>query len=152
MARLKFSLLVLCAVAAGCAKPSPSGALPTTDLRIGAQTYTLEIANTKVSRERGLMERDAMPDGHGMIFVFDRERPLNFWMKNTRIPLDILYLDNSGQIVSIHTMKPYDTRTETTSARPAKYAIELNAGQANRAGVKPGDVLDIPASAREPSD
>jgi uncharacterized membrane protein (UPF0127 family) len=72
-------------------------------------------------------------------------------MKNTRIPLDILYLDAGGQVVSIHQMKPYDTRTETRSARPAKYAIELNVGRAAAVGVKPGDVLEIPASAREPA-
>jgi len=152
MRRLKLCLLLLCPLIIGCAERRPSSGLATADMRIGGRNYTLEIAHTKASRARGLMERDAMPECHGMIFVFDRERPLNFWMKNTRIPLDILYLDASGRIVSVHQMKPYDTRTQTTSARPAKYAVELNAGEAKRAGVKPGDVLKIPASAREAAD
>jgi uncharacterized membrane protein (UPF0127 family) len=152
MSRLTLALVLLFAVVTGCAQRGTNSALATVDMRIGSQTYTLEVANTPGTRERGLMERDSMPADHGMIFVFAEPRTLNFWMKNTRIPLDILYLDERGQVVSIHQMKPYDTRTKTISARPAKYAIELNVGQANKAGVKAGDVLEIPASAREAVD
>lgn len=146
------SLLLLASLVTGCAERGPASGLATVPVRIGSETFTLEIANTTASRETGLMRRDSMPSDHGMIFVFDRARSLNFWMKNTRIPLDILYLDEGGQVVSIHQMKPYDTKTETRSARPAKYAIELNVGRAAEAGVKVGDVLKIPASAREAVD
>ena len=149
--RRAFPLLLLLALAAGCQKRGPSGGLPTVDMRIGSQTYTLEIANTEPLRARGLMERDSMPADRGMIFVFAESEPLSFWMKNTRIPLEILYLDDGGQIVSIHEMKPYD-RSSIPSARPAKYAIELNLGQVKTSGVKPGDVLKIPASARDAAD
>jgi uncharacterized membrane protein (UPF0127 family) len=141
-------LLLLLAFTTGCAEHGPNSGLPTTDMRIGSATYKLEIANTDATRERGLMERDSMPANRGMIFVFDELRELSFWMKNTRIPLEILYLDADGRVVSIHEMKPYDRRS-IPSDRPAKYAIELNVGQVKTAGVKVGDVLQIPASARE---
>lgn len=152
MASHMIRALLLCIFAAGCAESGPSSGLATVPMKIGAKTYKLEIANTESSRRTGLMRRDSMPADHGMIFSFSEEQILQFHMLNTRIPLDILFLDTGGQIVSVHEMKAYDTRTETRSARPAKYAIELNLGQIKTAGVKPGDVLQIPASAREPMD
>ena len=89
------------------------------------------------------MWRDSMPPDHGMIFLFRREEPLIFWMKNTRIPLDILYVDSNGKIVSIHQMRPLDL-TGVPAKGLAKYAIELNQGMAAAAGVNEGDQLQIP--------
>lgn len=132
--------------AMGCQEQSPAN-LPTVKMRIGSRTYVLEVARTHEQQETGLMKRDSMPEDHGMIFVFPSERILSFWMKDTRIPLDIVFLNSSGRVVSIHQMKPYD-ESSTSSDAPARYAIELNKGQATAAGVKPGDVLDVPAAAR----
>ena len=126
----------------------PNSGLPLVRMKVGDRTFTLEVAKDDVSRTRGLMRRDSMPADHGMIFVFPDSEPRSFWMKNTRIPLDILYLDETGRIVSIHTMKPYDT-TGVPSAGPAKYAIELNAGVAQEIGAQPGQLLDVPADARD---
>jgi hypothetical protein len=136
----------------GCAdRPAPPGLkLRTTTMQVGRSSFTLEIADTDPTRTRGLMRRDSMPRDHGMIFVFPDARPQAFWMKNTRIPLDIIYLDAGGKVVSCHTMKPYDLAT-TPSAAPAKYAIELNAGVVAETGVKPGDVLVVPPDARDPA-
>src|SRR5437764_496582 len=67
-------------------------ALPVVAMKIGSKSYNLEVAADSYSREHGLMERDAMPADHGMIFVFEGEADRDFWMKNTRIPLDILFL------------------------------------------------------------
>ncbi|HMO25414.1 MAG TPA: DUF192 domain-containing protein, partial [Tepidisphaeraceae bacterium] len=78
-----------------------------------------------------------------MIFAFPDERPLSFWMKNTHIPLDILYLTADGAVVSTHRMLPHDLRP-VPSAGPAKYAIELNAGEIARTGLRRGDRIDIP--------
>lgn len=140
--------LVWCAI--GCGRDEASG-LATVNMQIGTKQFTLEVADTDVARAKGLMRRDSMPKLHGMIFVFARAEPQAFWMKHTRIPLDIIYLDADGKVVSIHQMKPYDLNT-TPSAGPAKYAIELNKGMAAEAGVKAGDVLVVPKEAREPKE
>ncbi|HWB53657.1 MAG TPA: DUF192 domain-containing protein [Tepidisphaeraceae bacterium] len=132
----------------GCAATQPADGLPTVQMTIGSRTYTLEIANTVATQERGLMRRDSMPSDHGMIFVFATEGPRSFWMHNTRFDLDIIYIAASGKIVSIKHMKAYD-ETSVPSDGPVKYAIELNAGQAALTGVKPGDVLSIPAAAQQ---
>lgn len=139
----------------GC-KPQPEAtASPsqprTVRMQIGKQTFTLEVADTDALREKGLMRRPTMPDDHGMIFVFPTEQPLSFWMKDTSIPLDILFLDATGQIVSIHQMTPFDL-SSTRSASPAKYAIELNQGAAAEAALKPGDRLTIPPAIKEPTE
>ena len=116
-------------------------------MKIGSKTFTLEIANDTLEREKGLMRRDSMPTDHGMIFVFPDEQRLGFYMKNTRIPLDIVFLNANGVVVSVKQMRPYDVSTTYADA-PAKWAIELNQGQAAEAGVKVGDSLTIPESAR----
>ena len=130
----------------GCQQNSDSG-LRTVQMQIGRKMFTLEVADTFASRQYGLMHRDSMPSNHGMIFVFAREEPLAFWMKNTRIPLDIIYLDAAGQVVSIRRMKPHDLGT-VPSGGPAQYAIELNEGAAAAVGVKAGDKLAIPKQAQ----
>ena len=134
---------------AGCADEAPRPPLRTVSMTIGAKEFTLEVADTDATREHGLMKRDSMPADHGMIFVFDYDAERSFWMKNTRIPLDIIYIESSGKVVSIASMKPYDW-TPVPSHGPAKYAVELNQGAAAETGVKPGDVVQIPPDAREP--
>jgi uncharacterized membrane protein (UPF0127 family) len=123
--------------------------LPTTRMSIGNQSFNLEIAYRPEDQETGLMNRKSMADDHGMIFVFPAERNLTFWMKNTLIPLDIIYLDTGGRVVSVKQMKPLD-ETGIPSDGPAMYAIELNVGTAARAGVKAGDVLKVPDDLRVP--
>jgi uncharacterized membrane protein (UPF0127 family) len=150
-----FPALLLLGALIGCdssaSAPSTAPAtLRTTSVPIGSQTFTLEVADNNSTREHGLMQRDSMPADHGMIFVFSRDEPRGFWMKNTRFPLDILFVRSDGTIVSIHTMRAYDL-TATNSAGPAKFAIELNQGAAARAGVKAGDKLQIPKDASEPA-
>ena len=134
-------LLLLVGLTTGCKRYQP--ALPTTVMRLGAHDYTVEIASDDPSRDKGLMYRDWMPDDYGMVFVFPQEQPVGFYMKNTRIPLDIVFLDHAGRVVSIKTMQPFDLRT-TPSDYPALYAIELNAGQGDRTGLRAGDAVQIP--------
>ncbi len=136
----------------GCdAKPATQnqGGLRTVSMQIGDKPFTLEVADNEFNQEHGLMQRDSMPDLHGMVFVFPDEAERFFYMKNTRIPLDILFLDHNGKIVSTATMTPYDLSLVPSNA-PAKYAIELNAGAIKQTGVKVGQTLKIPDDAREP--
>jgi uncharacterized membrane protein (UPF0127 family) len=120
----------------------------TVRMQIGRETFTLEVAATGRARQIGLMHRRSMPQDRGMIFSFPQAQSLGFWMKNTHIPLDIVYLDENGKVVSVKQMKPMD-ETRVESDAPAKYAVELNQGAAQRAGVKVGDVLNVPAAARD---
>lgn len=113
-------------------------------MKIGRETFTLEIADTPKLRETGLMNRKSMAADHGMLFVFEHRQFLRFWMRNTLIPLDILYVDASGRVATIRQMKPLD-ETGIDSGEAVLYAIELNEGAAARAGVKEGDVLQLPA-------
>ena len=142
--RLTCLLASLLFLFTGCDKAPPSP-LPTTQIKVGSRTYTLEIARTIPERDKGLMQRDSMPADHGMIFLFATAHEQSFWMKNTRIPLDIVYLDAAGKVVSVHRMEPYKLDTVPSNG-DAKYAIELNADQANSSGVKPGDSVPIPDS------
>jgi hypothetical protein len=135
--------LLLCA---SCEEQSPAG-LPVVKMNIGSRQFVLEVARTPAEQETGLMKRDSMPKDHGMIFVFPNDEVRKFWMKNTRFPLDIVFVGAKGRVVSISQMKAYDLN-ETSSAEPARYAIELNEGAAAEAGAKTGDVLEIPPAAR----
>ena len=108
--------------------------------------FTVEQANDPATQQRGLMFRDAMPADHGMLFNFTDEEPRVFWMKNCRMPLDILYFDKNYKLVSVQQRVPA-CRTEPCpqypSEGPAQYVLELNAGLADKLGVKPGDTLTV---------
>jgi uncharacterized membrane protein (UPF0127 family) len=125
------------------AGPKPT-TLPTRKIEIAGRAFELELALDAASQQAGLMHRESMPADHGMLFVFPDEEEREFWMKNTRIPLDIIYLDSSGKVVSIRPMKPLDL-TGVPSGRPAKYAIELNQGMAKAIGLEVGHTISIPA-------
>jgi uncharacterized membrane protein (UPF0127 family) len=132
-------------VPSGCNSRSavPQSGLPVVAIQVGQKTYQCEIAADDANREQGLMHRKSMPEDHGMIFVFGYEQVLYFWMKNTLIPLDIVYLNRDGKVVAVRQMKPLDV-SSVGSKEPAQYAIELNAGQAEKSGVKEGDIIRLP--------
>jgi uncharacterized membrane protein (UPF0127 family) len=110
------------------------------------ERFSVELADTDDKRALGLMFRESMPDDHGMLFVFPGETRRSFWMKNTRIPLDIFYFDSNLTLVSVSANTP-PCRTASCPAYPsdgpAKYVLELNAGMAAELGVKSGDVLEL---------
>lgn len=114
-------------------------------VELGGQRFRVEVAADEASRTRGLMFRDAMPADHGMLFVFEREEPLAFWMKNTRIPLDILYFDASRRLLSAAENTPPCSAGNRCPSYPSKgmarYTLELNAGIARQLGVQPGAEL-----------
>ncbi len=139
-----------------CSPPRPEelDKLGTVDMTIKSANFRLWIADDFSEQQNGLMfvttERMApLPDGtqRGMIFVFDHEHQLNFWMHNTIIPLDIAYLDSSGVVVAKHTMAALDERpNQYPSGKPARYAIEVNAGVFADLGLKVDDRLTLPDS------
>ena len=149
---LRAVALVLALCTASC-KSEPDTKAPadayTVEMKFGGETFRLEVADTVRKQQLGLMHRKSMPADRGMIFVFPDARERSFWMKNTHIPLDIIYADAAGKVVSVKPMKPLD-ESPVYSDGDAKYAVELNQGTAKHLGVKAGDVLDIPPEAREP--
>ena len=102
----------------------------------------VEIARTDEERSRGLMFRTQLDDGYGMLFIFERDQMLSFWMRNTLIPLSIAYIASNGKIVEIKDMYPLDESPVPSSA-PVRYALEAPQGWFSRAGIKPGDVLVV---------
>jgi uncharacterized membrane protein (UPF0127 family) len=106
--------------------------------------FTVELADTDERRAYGLMHRDTMPADHGMIFDFKRDQPVAMWMRNTRIPLDMLFIDREGRVVNIHARAvPFD-ETSIGSEGPVRSVLELNGGTAARLGLAPGDVVRHP--------
>ncbi len=98
----------------------------------------VEIADTEPLRMKGLMDRKEMGENRGMLFVFDREQILNFWMKNTHVPLSIAYISRIGMINEIRDMKPLDISVTYPSAMPALYALEVNRGWFARNNITKG--------------
>ncbi|MFN3410680.1 MAG: DUF192 domain-containing protein [Exilispira sp.] len=109
----------------------------------GVRLY-IEIALTDQERATGLMYRDKLPEDHGMLFIFEKEQVLNFWMKNTSIPLSIAYIRENGLIIGIYDMKPYD-ETAISSIYPCKYALEVNRGWFAKNNIKTGDTIKLPS-------
>jgi uncharacterized membrane protein (UPF0127 family) len=132
----------------GCFNRAPASGLPTAKMTIGHNQFDVEIAATVAARNTGLMMRDSMPADHGMIFVFSEPDTHSFWMKSTRIPLDIVFIDQGGTIRSIQQMKPYSLKS-VSPPEAIKYAVELNVGAAAKAGAKVGDKIAIPDSAKD---
>ncbi|MDR0476308.1 MAG: DUF192 domain-containing protein [Treponema sp.] len=112
--------------------------------RLGEVAVKAEIARTDKQRAQGLMFRKELKDGEGMLFVFEKEQRLSFWMKNTLIPLSIAFISSDGKILEIRNMQPHDL-SPVNSARMALYALEVPQGWFERAGLRSGDrlVLEI---------
>lgn len=121
----------------GAPRPGGNGVMRTTELSVGGVTVTAEIADTPALRERGLMERDSLPENHGMLFVYPDAEQRSFWMRNTPMALDIAFLDRNGTIINIETMQPNDD-TSTFSDGPMLYALEMEAGWFEAHGIEPG--------------
>lgn len=101
--------------------------------------FQVEIADDEPERETGLMNRDNLPAGQGMLFLFPDARERAFWMKNTHIPLDIIYISKSGEVISIQKNTMPMNETPLHSFGPAAAVLEINGGQADALGIKPGD-------------
>lgn len=118
--------------------------------QIKGKEYNLEVAVTLSQKEEGLMNRQQLCSHCGMIFVSSVEMPQIFWMKNTLIPLDIVFLDKDGVVINIANAVPEPGTPDSQlqlyrSSRNAKYAIELNAGDSQKLQLVSGDKIDLSA-------
>ena len=132
----------LACVVAGAAC-GPSGPVAAIQGAQGVTEVALEIAATPESQQRGLMYRTSLADGHGMLFVFAEDRDHQFWMKNTLIPLDMLFIAADGRVVGIHReATPLSTAPVGVGA-PSRYVLEVPGGYAARRGIRPGDRVTL---------
>ncbi len=145
--QLMVVLFLVVGSSSSCAqRPTRLHSVPLPILRDGAAITTLqaEVAVSDEDRARGLMFRTSLADGQGMAFVFDADRKLTFWMKDTKIPLSIAFVAHDGRITQIEDMTPLSLSV-TESERSVRYAIEVPQGWFTRLGVMPGDVFDLSA-------
>jgi len=122
--------------------------LPVKDIKIIRQDGTefivsAEIAEKTEDRNHGFMERKNIPDGTGMLFVFEKDQILSFWMKNTPHPLSIAYIDSKGKIRNIYDMTPYSL-SSIISTVSVRYALEVPQGWYKKNGITEGDTVLIP--------
>jgi len=136
---LLVGMACIAAALSGCAQ-----GLEKAVLSVGEKRISVEVARTENEREHGLMGRTRLGDAEGMIFVFDRDEHLEFWMKNTPLPLSIAFLSTGGKILEIRDMEPFDLRT-IRSRNYARYALEMNKGAFLKLGINEGDVVTFPA-------
>ena len=116
--------------------------LPTMELNVGEETLVLMIADDPDKREIGLMFRREMKPNEGMIFAFPSARPRSFWMRSTPLPLDLIYLNERGQVLNIGKGRPHD-ESSIPSRGPAKWCIELNEGRSEAIGIRPGTQFSV---------
>lgn len=122
--------------------------LPVKDIKIVRQdgtefTVKAEIAEKAEDRNHGFMERKNIPDGTGMLFVFEKDQILSFWMKNTPHPLSIAYIDSKGKIRNIYDMTPYSL-SSIISTVSVRYALEVPQGWYKKNGITEGDTVILP--------
>lgn len=143
----KTSLLLIVLLVAACA-PEAQSSYKTAKLTVtSAQTqqvhnFRVQIAETIEEQRLGLMGRKSLPKDAGMLFVYDRPQQVSYWMKNTYISLDMLFINEAGHIVNIaHQATPHSTQL-VPSRLPVQYVLELNGGIARQLEIEVGDHVD----------
>ncbi len=116
-------------------------------IQLGKKTILVEIADSYEKRQHGLMFRESLPEDQGMLFIFEDEQPLSFWMKNTLIPLSIGYFDKNKKLIEVLEMVPALAGEAQPRSypgkRPAMYALEMNKGWFSRNKIEPGTTFDF---------
>ena len=141
--------LLLCGLALlpGQATAEAACAVDRVDLRGpgGRQSFAVEVADSAAERALGLMYRDSLPADSGMLFVYETPRQAQFWMENTRIPLDMIFADSRGVVTRVAADAVPMDRTVIDGGPGVQFVLEINAGLAARLGIAPGTELRHPA-------
>ncbi|MGB0259152.1 MAG: DUF192 domain-containing protein [Coraliomargarita sp.] len=146
-----YPLFVLIAMFSGCnetenpiqaERQPPSTYFP---IELGDKKLHLQLALHEAERSKGLMYRDSLAPDHGMLFVFDDIAQRGFWMRNTRIPLDLAYFDASGTLLELHKLYPYDEVSVKSRSQEIVIVIEMNRGWFERNQLSLGAKLDMSA-------
>jgi uncharacterized protein len=111
----------------------------------GRESFVVEVADDAAERARGLMFRQDMPLSEGMLFVYDAPRRPSFWMKNTLIPLDMVFADASGTVTRVHANAVPGDLSPVDGGEGVQFVLEINGGLAEKLGISPGAELRHPA-------
>jgi uncharacterized membrane protein (UPF0127 family) len=141
--RSRFAIFGLVGVLAAASLSGCQTRLPRVTLQAAGQELTVEVARTPVQRERGLMGRKGIGPREGMLFVFDKDDHLTFWMKNTPTALSIAFLSVEGKVLQIEDMEPFSEKI-IRSRLSARYALELRKGAFTAMGITEGTVIAFP--------
>jgi uncharacterized membrane protein (UPF0127 family) len=133
---------LFCAACQPKAAESAAFGLRVADLKISEVPLKVEIADTPQTSENGLMFRDSLPEGQGMLFIFEQPKKASFWMKNTKIPLSIAFIDSAGKILEIKSMNPLDETVVPSRSDQVAYALEVNQGWFARHTISSGAKID----------
>ena len=156
MLRVFFVFVAMLAFSVCGSDDRPPTVLPTRELTMssadGARSEKLivELATTSAERELGLMNRQAMPEDAGMLFLFPGDNSIGFWMKDTLIPLTIAYLAPDGTVLELRNGTPLDDKTILTPTFPYRHALEVNQGWFTRHKMGIGSKLDLPVDLPAP--
>jgi uncharacterized membrane protein (UPF0127 family) len=115
----------------------------------GGARFTVEVADDPASRARGLMFRESLARSAGMLFLFPEPGPQRFWMRNTRIPLDMIFIDPAGRVVHVHAHAKPGDETPISGGDGVLAVLEINGGLAARLGIAPGAELRHPGMPQE---
>jgi uncharacterized membrane protein (UPF0127 family) len=145
MPRAVFSCLILL-VGGLFAQEAAQLELPAITLRMGKKAVTAEVADEPQERATGLMFREDLAPDSGMLFVMPAPEPAAFWMKNTKLPLSVAYVSQSGIILEIHDLRPFDETPVPSAFSRIAYALEMEQGWFAKNGILPGDrIQGLPA-------
>ncbi len=111
----------------------------------GTQRFNIELADDGAERAQGLMFRDSMPSSAGMLFVYDAPQRASFWMKNTLIPLDMIFADETGRVTRVHANAVPGDTTPIDGGNDVRFVLEINGGLAKRLGIVPGAEMRHPS-------
>lgn len=132
----------------GAVQAAGAGCLPDVVEMRGAGSvarFTVEIADTGPERAQGLMNRPGMPSSAGMLFVYDAPQQARFWMKDTLIPLDMIFMDDRGVVLTVHENAVPRDETPIDGGAGVRFILEINGGLARPLGIRPGSVMQHPA-------
>lgn len=143
-----FILLLLAPITLGCSKHSriPDNAI--CELKVNNKIVCVEVAFTQKDRARGLMFRDTLGKDSGMLFVYPEEKILSFWMKNTKIPLSIAFINSYDEIIQIESMAPYSLLNHT-SREKVRFALEMEEGWFRKNSIEVGNKVGFPTEIRD---
>ncbi|MFT7461672.1 MAG: uncharacterized membrane protein (UPF0127 family) [Pseudohongiellaceae bacterium] len=152
VAVLRASLWALVVSLPSCAKEPVLTSMPDrhrTELVVAGRAVIVELATDVPTRTRGMMHRTSLGADKGMLFIFEDSAPRVFWMRNTLIPLDIIFLDDDGMVINVEQAPPAVERPGFHSKRPARFVLELNRGWSEEHKLLPGQVIEISKALRD---